>query len=253
MIALLKMQGAARAATDRHARTQAMSMACGSTGEPLLSRLPNRAFKVNSFLRFSPTLRTSAMTGLPASTTDRRHYTALAIPFTGRGPCVPSRSALGPSHALHQVGKQGYPSSPTLSSPSGGRTKPGRLWMYAHDQRSLAGPEPPAAVYVFASDRKAERPATHLAHFKGLLHIDGYAGFGRLTDAGNVILAACWAHTGHKFYEVAQSEDMPVSHEALRRIASLYALEAQLRGQSPAHRLAMRRAFAKPVIDSLRF
>lgn len=40
LIALVKTQGAARAATDRHARTQAMPMACGSTGEPLLSRRP---------------------------------------------------------------------------------------------------------------------------------------------------------------------------------------------------------------------
>ncbi|TKV74184.1 hypothetical protein FDV58_33885 [Bradyrhizobium elkanii] len=179
-------------------------------------------------------------------------HTALAIAFTGWGPCVPS-SALGPSHALHQVGKQGRPSSPTLSSPSGGRTKPGRLRVYAHDQRSLAGPDPPTAVYVFASDRKAERPAAHLTHFKGVLHIDRYAAFDRPTGAGNIILATCWTHTGHKFYDVAQSEDMPVAHEALRRIASLCAVEAQLRGQSPAHRLAMRRAFAKPVVDSLRF
>jgi hypothetical protein len=37
---LFKTQGAARAPTDRHAGTQAMSMACGSAGEPLLSRRP---------------------------------------------------------------------------------------------------------------------------------------------------------------------------------------------------------------------
>ncbi|MBR1162822.1 IS66 family transposase [Bradyrhizobium elkanii] len=119
--------------------------------------------------------------------------------------------------------------------------------MNARDQRSWAGP----AGYVFAPDRKAEGPAAHLTHFKGVLHIDRYAGFDRLTDAGNIILA-CWAHTGRKFYEVAQPEDTPVAHEALRRIASLYAVEAQLRGQSPAHRLAARRGFAKPIVDSLR-
>ncbi|WP_128931736.1 IS66 family transposase [Bradyrhizobium zhanjiangense] len=136
--------------------------------------------------------------------------------------------------------------------PGRGRTKTRRLWVYARDQRSWAGPEPPAAVYVFAPDRKAERPAAHLAHFKGVLHVDGYAGFERLTGAGNITLAACWAHTRRKFYEVAQAEDTSIAHEALRRIASLYAVEAQLRGQSPAHRLATRRALAKPIIDSLR-
>ncbi|MCS3524482.1 transposase [Bradyrhizobium elkanii] len=136
--------------------------------------------------------------------------------------------------------------------PGRGRTKTGRLWVYARDQRSWAGPEPPAAVYVFAPDREAERPAAHLAHFRGVLQVDGYAGFERLTDAGSITLAACWAHTRRKFYEIAQAEDTPIAHEALRRIASLYAVEAQARGQSPAHRLATRRALAKPIIDNLR-
>jgi len=40
LIALLKMHGAARTPTDRHGRTQAMPMACGSSGEALLSRRP---------------------------------------------------------------------------------------------------------------------------------------------------------------------------------------------------------------------
>ncbi len=62
LIPLVKMQSAARAPTDRHARTQAMPMACGSTGEPLLSRLPNRACKVNPRLRFSATFCTSNIT-----------------------------------------------------------------------------------------------------------------------------------------------------------------------------------------------
>ncbi|WP_426441186.1 IS66 family transposase [Bradyrhizobium genosp. P] len=136
--------------------------------------------------------------------------------------------------------------------PGRGRTKTGRLWVYARDQRNWGGPEPPAAVYVFAPDRKAERPAAHLTHFKGVLHVDGYAGFERLTAAGTITLAACWAHTRRKFYEVAQAEDTPIAHEALRRIASLYAVEAQVRGQSPAHRLAARRALARPIVDSLR-
>ena len=64
------------------------------------------------------------------------------------------------------------------------------------------GPAPPAAVFLFAPDRKAERPASHLGNFKGVLHVDGYAGFERLTANGDVVLAACWAHTRRKFYEV---------------------------------------------------
>src|SRR5579883_460886 len=136
--------------------------------------------------------------------------------------------------------------------PGRGRTKTGRLWVYAREQRGWCGPDPPAAVYVFAPDRKAERPAAHLERFKGVLHVDGYAGFERLTGAGNVVLAACWAHTRRKFYEVAQAENTPLAHEAVRRIAALYAIEAQLRGKAPAHRMTIRRAHSKPIVDALK-
>ena len=43
-------------------------------------------------------------------------------------------------------------------------------------------------------DRRAERPAAHLQHFSGVLHVDGYAGFEQLARKGDVVLAACWAH-----------------------------------------------------------
>src|SRR5258706_15875334 len=41
--------------------------------------------------------------------------------------------------------------------PGRGRTKTGRLWVYARDDRPWSGPEPPAAVYFYSPDRKAER------------------------------------------------------------------------------------------------
>ena len=104
---------------------------------------------------------------------------------------------------------------------------------------------------MFAPDGKAERPVSHLAHFKGVLHVDGYAGFEHLTGNGDVVLAACWAHTRRKFYEVAESTGSPMATKALRRIGDLYAIEARVRGQSSAHRLAERRSFSKPVVQAL--
>jgi transposase len=136
--------------------------------------------------------------------------------------------------------------------PGRGRTKTGRLWVYARDQRPWCGPAPPAAIFVYATDRKSERPASHLEHFSGVLHVDGYAGFERLTDRGNITLAACWAHTRRKFYELAEASGSPVAQEALRRIGELYAVEERIRGQSAAHRMAERRTFSKPLVDNLR-
>lgn len=136
--------------------------------------------------------------------------------------------------------------------PGRGRTKTGRLWVYARDQRGWGGPAPPAAVYLFAPDRKAERPASHLAHFKGVLHVDGYAGFERLTGADDIVLAACWSHTRRKFYEIAEADGAPLALEALRRIGEIYAVEARIRGQSPVHRQATRRSLSKPHVDNFR-
>jgi transposase len=80
--------------------------------------------------------------------------------------------------------------------PGRGRTKTGRLWCYAVDDRPWCGPSHPAAAYVYSEDRKGARPAGHLASFRGVLQVDGYAGFKRLAgdrvDA-SVRLAFCWA------------------------------------------------------------
>ena len=49
---------------------------------------------------------------------------------------------------------------------------------------------------VYSEDRKSERPAGHLAGFRGVLQVDGYAGFKRLAGDhadGSVTLALCWA------------------------------------------------------------
>ncbi|MFG1228615.1 IS66 family transposase [Xanthobacter wiegelii] len=135
--------------------------------------------------------------------------------------------------------------------PGRGRTRIGRLWVYARDERPWSGPAPPAVVYLFAPDRKAERPVAHLRHFKGVLHVDGYAGFEQLTTKGDITLAACWAHTRRKFYDVQQATGSPIAEEALSRIRDIYVIEAELRGQSPPHRLAARRNRSKPLVTAL--
>jgi transposase len=49
--------------------------------------------------------------------------------------------------------------------PGRGRTKTGRLWGYAVDDRPWNGSTPPAVVYLYAEDRRGEHPAAHLAGF----------------------------------------------------------------------------------------
>src|ERR1700746_2752437 len=74
--------------------------------------------------------------------------------------------------------------------PGRGRTKTGRLWVYTRDDRPWSGPDPPTAIYFYSPDRKAERPASHLEAFHGVLQVC-YVGFERLTERGDIVLAAC--------------------------------------------------------------
>ena len=132
--------------------------------------------------------------------------------------------------------------------PGRGRTRTGRLWVYVRDDRPGDGPDPPAAVYFYSPDRRAERPAAHLGKFRGILQVDGYAGFEALA-ADAIVLAACWAHTRRKFYGVHQATGTPIAAEALRRIARLYAIEAEIHGRGAGER---QRRHARPVVEALR-
>src|SRR5207302_2005244 len=82
-----------------------------------------------------------------------------------------------------------------------GRTKTGQLFAYARDDRPWAGSDPPGVAYVYAPDRKAERPIAHLKGFKGILQVDGYGGYKVLARQGDVRLAFCWSHARRHFYE----------------------------------------------------
>lgn len=139
--------------------------------------------------------------------------------------------------------------------PGRGRTKTGRLWCYAVDNRPWRGPGHPAAAYVYSEDRKGEHPQTHLRGFNGLVQVDGYAGFGGLLrgeadDAPQ--LAFCWAHVRRKFYDVHVATKSPLAAEALRRIAELYAVEDEIRGRSAEHRRVERQQHSRPLVETLR-
>lgn len=134
--------------------------------------------------------------------------------------------------------------------PGHGRTKIGRLWVYARDDRPWQGPDPPAALYLYSPDRKAERPIAHLAKFRGVLQVDGYPGFERL--GSGIDLAACWAHARRKFYDVHQATASPIAGEALRRIAELYAIESLIRGQTATERQSARQSRSLPLVTALK-
>jgi transposase len=135
--------------------------------------------------------------------------------------------------------------------PGLGHTKTGRLWSYVRDDRPFAGKAPPAVRYCYSPDRKGEHPRTHLGPFRGILQADGYAGYAGLYERG-VTEAACWAHARRKFFDVHAATQSPLAHEALQRIAALYAVEAPIRGQTAEVRLNVRQAQSTPLFTGLK-
>jgi transposase len=135
--------------------------------------------------------------------------------------------------------------------PGRGRTKTGQLFAYARDDRPWGGSDPPGIAYVYAPDRKAERPIAHLAGFRGVLQVDGYAGYKVLAERSEVRLAFCWSHVRRPFYELAQSGPAPIASEALARISALYRIEGDIRGRSAEERHAIRQERSRPLVEAL--
>src|SRR5260370_35108256 len=132
-------------------------------------------------------------------------------------------------------------------APGTGKTKTGRLWTYVRDDRPSGSLDAPAVWFAYSPDRKGEHPQRHLAHFRGILQADAYAGFNKLYEAGLIQEAPCMAHIRRKFFDLMEAHQSPVATEALERIALLYTIEKEIRGPSPNERRRMRDARDSPV------
>jgi len=136
--------------------------------------------------------------------------------------------------------------------PGRGKTKTGYLWALARDDRSWGGEDPPGVVYFYADGRAGKHAEEFLKGFKGILQVDAYAGYNRLTkntrSDGALTLAYCWAHARRKLKEVHDSDASPIAAEGLSRIAEFYKIEAKIRGLPADRRLAERRARTKPLM-----
>lgn len=145
-------------------------------------------------------------------------------------------------------------------APGKGRTRIGYLWGVARDDSPWQGDLPPAVAYVYTEDRVWNRAREVLADYTGVLQVDGWGGFKRLAgkqdaapdDAGGVTLAFCWSHSRRQFFELHQSSQSPIAGEVLRRIAELYRIEDEIRGQPPDTRQAVRHDSSRPRVEALK-
>ncbi len=138
-----------------------------------------------------------------------------------------------------------------MLAPGRGRTQTARVWAYLRDDRPFGGRDPPAVFYEFTPDRKGEHPQRRLRDFQGILQADAYAGFNALYESGRVVEAACWTHARRYFHDEMLAHGSPIAREAMERMQALFAIEAEIHGQSPEARLAVRQARSAPVMADL--
>ena len=138
-----------------------------------------------------------------------------------------------------------------MLAPGNKKTKTARIWAYVRDERPWSGKSPPCSWYQFTIDRKGEHPVKHLSGYQGWVHADGYAGFNGVFGEGKASEVACMAHIRRKFVDVFTAQGSAIAEEAIKRIAQLYGVEKQARGQTPKARAVLRQSDAKPIIDDL--
>jgi transposase len=140
-----------------------------------------------------------------------------------------------------------------ILDPGRGKTKTGYLWALARDDRAWGGDDPPGVVYFYAPGRHGEHAEKFLTGFNGILQIDGYPGYNRLTKPSRkggdpIIVAHCWSHARRKLKEVFDRDGSEIAAEGLRQIAEIYAVEKDIRGMPPGQRLSARQARSAPLV-----
>ena len=140
--------------------------------------------------------------------------------------------------------------------PGRGRTKTGYLWALARDDRPWNGADPPCVVFHYAPGRAGEHAERILDGFAGVLQVDGYAGYRRLarperTGGAPLTLAHCWSHGRREIIKATPKAGSPVADEVLTRIAALYRIEAEIRGQDAETRRRARQERSRPLVEEL--
>ena len=58
-------------------------------------------------------------------------------------------------------------------------------------------------------------------------------------------------HTRRKFYDIHVATKSPLAEQALRQIAELYAIEADIRGQTADERRTLRQERSRPLVEAM--
>jgi transposase len=132
-----------------------------------------------------------------------------------------------------------------LLDPGEGKTHQARVWAYVGDylHRQI--------VYEFSLTREQKWPKDFLEDFRGVLQIDGFAGYNPTLKREDVRAAYCWAHARRKFIEAAET-DKERSRIATGWIGRLYDVEREIKGWHPKRKMRVRRSRSKKFLRPFR-
>lgn len=139
--------------------------------------------------------------------------------------------------------------------PGARKTKTGYFWALARDDRPWGGTAPPGVAFTYAPGRGGQHAERILQGFGGILQVDGYAGYNRLSAPDRIgpgiQLAYCWAHARRKLIEITRNGSAPIAEEGVALIRALYAIETDIRGSEPAARVAARQERSAPILTRI--
>ena len=136
-----------------------------------------------------------------------------------------------------------------LLDPGAGKTKRAYMWTFA---RGAFDPTP-GVVYDFCLGRGSKYPLKFLEGWTGTLVVDAYAGYDSVVALPGRKASFCLAHARRAFDELIKTSSTasPVAAEAVRRIAWLYKIEAEVQALSFEQRLRIRHERSRPLWDEL--
>jgi transposase len=135
-----------------------------------------------------------------------------------------------------------------LDEPSRRDQQKSYIWVYR------GGPPGKTGVYfVYQETRAGQHAQEFLKSFKGYLQTDGYKGYDWTDDQPDMIHLACMAHARRPFAEMVKlSKKAGKSHEAIKFIEELYAIEEEARASSAQNRYQLRLQQAKPKLEKIK-
>ncbi|CDL80425.1 transposase (fragment) [Xenorhabdus cabanillasii JM26] len=126
------------------------------------------------------------------------------------------------------------------------------MWVYCvgSDAPAPRALTPNIVLYDYQASRSGLCAADYLGDFQGYLQVDGYSGY----EQTGARLVGCMAHARRKFMEAKQAQGKNKTGKAdiaLSLIQSLYRVEQQIKGLSPAEKYRIRQEKARPILDKL--